>query len=329
MHGLKAIMAQKQEVVTVVGGTGFLGRYVVRELAKAGYTVRVIARNPDQGLHLKTAGHVGQVVLQKGDITRPETLAGKFAGSCAVINLVGALYERGRQNFAALHAQGAERLAKEAAKVGAERFVHVSAIGVNKSQNAKYARTKANGEKAVMAAFPNATILRPSIIFGAEDNFYNQFAQMASVAPALPLIGGGKTRFQPVFVADVARAVVATLRNSKTRGEVYELGGPRVYSFREILEYVLSQTQRKRYLANLPFGAAMLVGAVGEWMPTPLLTRDQVQMLKYDNLVDRDAKTLADLGITPTPVEMVVPAYLARYRKRQHGENAAEKAKQG
>lgn len=319
MHELKAIMAQKQEVVTVVGGTGLVGRYVVHELARAGYTVRVLSRTPEKGLHLKTAGHVGQVVLQKADITRPETLKGKFDGSSAVINLVGALYERGRQNFAALHAQGAERLAKEAAKAGAKRFIHVSAIGVNKHQNSKYARTKANGEKAVMAAFPSATILRPSVIFGAEDNFYNQFARMACYAPALPLIGGGKTRFQPVFVGDVARAIVKALRDKSTSGEVYELGGPRVYSFREILEYILNETHRCNKLAPVPFGAAMLLGAVGEFMPTPMLTRDQVQTLKYDNLVDRDAKTLADLGIPATPVEMVVPNYLARYRKRKLG----------
>lgn len=315
-------MTLKQQVVTVVGGTGFLGRYVVRELAKAGYTVRVLCRHPEAGLFLKTAGHIGQVVLQKGDITRPETLAGKLDGSCAVINLVGALYERGRQNFAALHSQGAERLAKEAAKVGAERFIHISAIGVDKSQNAKYARTKANGEKAVKAAFEGATILRPSIMFGAEDNFYNQFARMARCSPALPLIGGGKTRFQLVFVADVARAIVACVKDKATMGQTYELGGPRVYSFREIQEYILAETNRHRALVSLPFGVASIIGVIGEFMPTPVLTRDQVQLLKYDNVVDRDAKTLADLGISATPVEMVVPGYLARYRARKQQDTA-------
>lgn len=314
-------MSLKQQIVTVVGGTGFLGRYVVRELAKAGFTVRTLSRHPESALHLKTAGHIGQVVLQKGDITRPETLAGKLDGSYAVINLVGALYERGRQNFAALHSQGAERLAKEAAKVGAERFIHISAIGVNKSQNAKYARTKANGEKAVSAAFENATILRPSIIFGAEDNFYNQFASMARCAPALPLIGGGKTRFQPVFVADVARAIVATLKDKSTKGEVFELGGPRVYTFREILEYIEDETRHHRPLVSLPFGIASIIGTFGEFMPTPILTRDQVQLLKYDNVVDRDAKTLADLGVTATPVEMIVPQYIGRYRAKNQPDN--------
>lgn len=313
-------MPIKQQVITVVGGTGFLGRYVVRELAKAGYTVRTISRRPESGLHLKTAGHIGQVVLQQGDITRPETLAGKLDGSYAVVNLVGTLYERGRQNFAAVHSQGAERLAKEAAKAGAKRFIQISAIGVDKSQNAKYARTKANGEKAVKAAFEGATILRPGILFGAEDNFYNQFARMARCAPALPLIGGGKTRFQPVFVADVARAVVACVENADTAGETYELGGPRVYTFREILEYILDETKRHRSLVTLPFGIAAIMGVIGEFMPTPALTRDQVKMLKYDNVVDRDAKTLADLGITSTPVEMVVPDYLARYRAKNQPE---------
>lgn len=320
-------MTLKQQVVTVVGGTGFLGRYVVRELVRAGYTVRVLCRDPEAGLFLKTAGHIGQVVLQKGDITRPATLAGKLDGSYAVVNLVGALYERGRQNFAALHSQGAERLAKEAAKVGAQRFIHISAIGVDKSQNAKYARTKANGEKAVKAAFEGATILRPSIIFGAEDKFYNQFACMARISPALPLIGGGKTRFQPVFVADVARAVAACVKDPATAGQTYELGGPRVYSFREILEYILAETNRHRPLVNLPFGVASIVGAVGELLPTPVLTRDQVQLLKYDNVVDRDAKTLSSLGIQPMSVEMVVPEYLARYRaKKQQGNPEADAA---
>jgi NADH dehydrogenase len=317
-------MAQKQQVVTVVGGTGFLGRYVVRELAKAGFTVRVISRNADSALFLKTAGHVGQVVLQKGDITRPETLQGKLDGSFAVVNLVGTLLDRGRQNFAAIHAQGAERLAKEAAKAGAERFVQISAIGVNKSQNAKYARTKANGEKAVTAAFADATILRPGILFGAEDNFYNQFARMACFAPALPLIGGGDSRFQPVYVADVARAVLAVIQTPSSAGKIYELGGPRIYSFREILEYVLATTHRKRKLANIPFGAALLMGALGELTPVPPLTRDQVQMLKYDNVVDSDSYTLADLGIAAMPVEMVVPNYLKRYRSRKPNTRVTE-----
>ncbi|MCH2547294.1 MAG: complex I NDUFA9 subunit family protein, partial [Alphaproteobacteria bacterium] len=218
------------------------------------------------------------------------------------------------QNFTALPALGAERLAKEAKKSGAQRFVQISAIGINKSQNAKYARTKANGEKAVSAAFKSATILRPGILFGAEDNFYNQFAQMARFSPALPLIGGGKTRFQPVFVADVAQAVAYAITHPETAGQTYELGGPRVYSFREILEYVLTVTKRDRQLINVPYGPAMLLGAMGEFMPTPLITRDQVKMLKFDNVVDREANTFADLGITPTSVEMIVPEYLVRYR---------------
>lgn len=310
-------MPIKQQLITVVGGTGFLGRYVVRELAKSGYTIRVISRDPEAGLHLKTAGHVGQIVLQQGDITRPETLAGKLDGSYAVINLVGALYERGRQNFAALHSQGAEHLAKEAIKANVNRFIQISAIGVDKSQNAKYARTKANGEKAVKAAFPSATILRPGILFGAEDNFYNQFARMACFSPLLPLIGGGKTRFQPLFVADAARAVVAAMETPDSSGKTYELGGPRVYSFREMLEYILRITHRSPFLLPLPFGVATLIGAVGEWMPTPFLTRDQVKMLQYDNVVDKEARTLAELGITATPVEMVVPEYLARYRDKK------------
>ncbi len=303
-------------IITLIGGSGFLGRYVARRLAKAGYRLRIICRNPDAAAHLKTAGDVGQIALVAGNIAKPETLKGKLDGSFAVINLVGVLFESGKQNFTALHAKGAEILALMAREAGAERFIQISSLGVDRAADSAYARTKLLGEKAVLAAFPAATILRPSVVFGAEDNFFNQFAQMASLAPALPLIGGGKTRFQPVYVDDVAAAVEASLNDETTMGETYELGGPRVYSFREILEYILRTTDRRRCLLPLPMALASAIGAASEILPRPPLTRDQVRLLKYDNVVSSGAKSFAHLGITPTAVETIVPGYLARYNRK-------------
>jgi uncharacterized protein YbjT (DUF2867 family) len=313
-------MTQKQKIVTVIGGTGFLGRYVVQDLANAGYRICVIARNPDAALHLKTAGDPGQIALMSGNITRPESLAPALAESFAVINLVGVLFEKGRQNFAALQFKGAENLAKAARVAGVERFIQISALGVDKAFGSEYARTKLQGEKAVASAFPGATILRPSIIFGAEDNFFNQFAAL----PILPLIGGGKTRFQPVYVDDVAKAVVACLRNPATAGQVYELGSNSVYSFRALLDFVQKTLQLKKPVIRLSFGLTTIVALGAEIafhlipiIRKPFLTRDQVKLLKYDNVISPGAKTLADLGVTPQPLEIIVPRYLARFNPKR------------
>ncbi len=309
-------IANSQKIVTLVGGAGFIGRYVVKLLAERGYVIRVISRNPDAALHLKTAGNVGQVVLVRGNLARPQTLEGKINDSYAVINLAGILFEAGRQNFALLHAQGAEKLAKLARAAGAQKFVQVSSIGVDKSVTSKYARTKATGEKAVVAAFPEATILRPSIVFGPEDGFFNKFAWMATVAPALPLIDGGNTKFQPVYVMDVARAIVAAIERPECAGQVYELGGPRVYTFKQLLEFILEVTHRKRFLIPIPMWLARIKALFLELLPNPPLTRDQVELLAYDNVVSDKVKTLGDLGIEPMAIESVVPEYLARFRKR-------------
>jgi NADH dehydrogenase len=332
-------------IITLIGGSGFLGRYVVRRLAKAGYRLRIICRNPDAAAHLKTAGDVGQIALVAGNIARPETLRGKLDGSFAVINLVGVLFESGSQNFTTLHARGAELLAMAAKSAGAARFIQISSLGVDLAVDSAYARTKLLGEKAVQAAFPGATILRPSVVFGPEDNFFNQFAQMASLAPALPLIGGGHSKFQPVYVDDVAAAVEACLAHEETIGETYELGGPQVFSFREIIGYVLKTQSRHvpnpigffafilwltfffpyifyrywndgRLLIDIPFQAASIIGAASEMLPKPPLTRDQVRLLQYDNVVSSGAKNFAHLGITPTAVETIVPSYLARYNRK-------------
>lgn len=305
----------QQRVATVIGGSGFLGRYVVRELARGGWRVRVICRDPDAAGALRTSGSVGEIVIEHGDLTRPETVTDKLAGSTDVINLAGILFERGRQTFAALHAQGAEKLAQAAKAQGVGRFIHVSALGVDKAKGAHYARTKMLGERAVLAAFPAATILRPSVVFGPEDNFFNQFARMAMFSPFLPLIGGGKTKFQPVYAADVARAVAVCLDKPETRGKTYELGGPDVMSFRDVLEFVMKTTGRRRLLLPLPFPLASLIGTLAEFLPAPPLTRDQVRLLHTDNVVAKDALSFENLGITPSPASLVAPEYLAAFAK--------------
>lgn len=308
----------QQRIVTVIGGSGFVGRYVVKHLAEAGYRVRVVCRNPNAAIALKTAGDPGQIVLESGDLLRPESIAPKLAGSFAVINLVGILFEKGGQNFSALQAKGAENLALAAKKSGVARFVQMSALGVDKAFGSEYARTKLMGEKSVLMHFPDATILRPGVIFGAEDNFFNQFAAL----PILPLIGGGKTRFQPVYVDDVARAVVASLSLDAAKGATYELGGTMSYSFRALMDFVNATLRKRKPLIKIPFWLAMLIGLKWEIIAKvspfkPLLTRDQVRLLKHDNVVSAGAKTFADLGITPQPMEIIVPRYLARFHPKK------------
>jgi NADH dehydrogenase len=260
-------------------------------------------------------GAVGQVSPVAASVRDDATVTAAVAGSDVVVNLVGVLYERGRQTFEAVHVAGAERVARACAANGVERLVHVSALGADPQSPSAYARSKAMGEAKVLAAFPPATILRPSIVFGPEDDFFNKFAMLARLAPALPLIGGGHTQFQPVFVGDVAAAVAACLERSDTAGRTYELGGPKVYEFRELMALVLEQTGRKRILAPMPFVAAELQAFFLELLPVPPMTRDQVQMLRRDNVTSRGALGLADLGIVPNALEAIVPTYLQRYRK--------------
>ena len=305
-----------RKIVTIVGGTGFVGRYVVTLLAKQGYTVRVISRHPNAALHLKTAGDVGQIVLQGGNLAIPESMNGKLDGSYAVVNLAGILFEKGRQDFSAIHSQGAERLAKAAKVAGAKRFVQISAIGVDHSVKSKYARTKALGEKAVKAAFPEATIIRPSVIFGPEDNFFNKFAQMARLLPVLPLFGDGKTKFQPVYVGDVAQAIVNAITRDDLQGQTYELGGPNVMNLRDVYQTTLEYAGIKRNIISLPYAVGGFMSLFSFATPELLsITRDQLKLLQYDNVVSEGAKTLYDMGIDATPVEVVVPTYLSRHKK--------------
>jgi len=304
-----------QKIVTIFGGTGFLGRYVVKALASQGYGVRVVARGASTILTLRTMGEVGQIGLVSGDITKPETYKAALTGSYAVINLVGILYETGKQKFATIQTEGAANLAKYAKEAGVKRFIQLSALGVDKAKDAKYASSKLAGEQGVKQAFPEAVILRPSILFGAEDNFFNQFAKMASLSPALPLIGGGKTRFQPVYVVDVAKAISTILDSETINSEIFELGGTDSYSFRQILEYICKITNRHPCLLPIPFGIAGLIGLVSQHAPNPKITADQVKLLHYDNVVSGNTKTFADLGIVPESLENIVPHYLARYAK--------------
>jgi len=311
-------------LVTVFGGSGFLGRHTVRALARAGWRIKVATRHPNRAFFLRPLGSVGQIDFVKCDVADAASVASAVKGANAVVNLTGILFEKS-QTFADVQADGAANVAQAAAAAGAGALVHISAIGADMNSDAHYAVTKAHGEQAVREAFPKAVILRPSLIFGPEDGFFNKFAGMARILPALPLIGGGHTRFQPVFVGDVARAILAGL--SRQDGRTYELGGPSTYSFKELLQLILRETGRKRALIPLPFGIASLQAMFLQILPNPPLTMDQVRLLKRDNVVCATATGLSDLGITPTSVEAVIPSYLWRYRaKGEYADQARQQA---
>jgi NADH dehydrogenase len=321
----------RNELVTVFGGSGFVGRHVVRALLRRGYRVRVAVRRPDLAGHLQPQGIVGQVHAVQANLRYPASVAAAVQGADAVVNLVGILAEQGRQSFSAVQEEGAATIAAASRAAGITRLVHMSAIGASADSGSAYARTKAAGEAGVLRALPGAVILRASIIFGPEDGFFNRFASMARMLPFLPLVGGGETRFQPVFVGDVAEMVARAVDGDLTGGATYELGGPEVKTFRELLAYVLEVTQRKRPLVPLPFGLASLQAGVLEvadkltlgLLPAEIkLTRDQVTLLRSDNVVSeearREGRTLEGAGVAPTSIAAIVPGYLWSYRK--HGQ---------
>ncbi|MEJ0073950.1 MAG: complex I NDUFA9 subunit family protein [Alphaproteobacteria bacterium] len=307
-----------ETLVTVFGGSGFLGRHVVRALAREGYRIRNAVRRPDLAGHLQPMGRVGQIHSVQANLRYPASVQAALAGADVAINLVGILFERGKQRFEAVQAQGAACVAQAAAAAGA-RLIHVSALGADADSPALYGRTKAAGEAAVLAAAPEATIFRPSIVFGPEDDFFNRFGAMARMSPVLPLVGGGETKFQPVFVGDVAQAIAKAAGGHAKGGTTYELGGPEVRSFKALMVYVLAVTERRRVLMPLPFGIAKLQAFFLQFMPTPLLTPDQVELLRADNVVSAAAtsegRTLQGLGIEPAAMEAIVPSYLWRFRK--------------
>jgi uncharacterized protein YbjT (DUF2867 family) len=302
-------------VVTVFGGSGFLGRYVVRALAQAGHRIRVGVRYPSLANYLLPMGHVGQIQIVRTNVTDADQVEQSMRGAKAAVNLVGILYESGRQRFQTVHADAAATVAEAAKREGLQALVHVSAIGADAQSESLYARSKAEGEARARAAFPGATILRPSIVFGPEDDFFNRFAALARLSPVLPLIGGGHTRFQPVYVCDVADAVLRCVTAPETAGRTYELGGPKIYTFKELMQLVLAETHRRRMLLPLPFPIAMLKASVLGLLPKPMLTRDQVRLLRQDNVVSPNARTLKELGIEPGAVEAIIPKYLWRFRR--------------
>lgn len=307
-------MAMDKKVATVFGGTGFVGRQVVRELARAGYIVKVATRVPERAYFLKPAGHVGQIVPFACNYDGADSIASAVRGSQVVVNCIGILYQRGKSTtFNRAHVEIPARIASACQKEGVESLVHISALGIETSK-AKYAQSKLAGEKAVFSNFPGATILRPSIIFGEDDSFFNKFAEMARYLPVLPLIGGGKTKFQPVYVGDVADAVMAAIKTEKAHGRIFELGGPEIVSFREIYERLFEHTGRHRGLVKIPFFVAKIDAFFLGLLPVPPLTQDQVEMLKADSIVAPDALGLKDLGIEPRSMNLILPRYLAAYR---------------
>ena len=315
------------KLAVVFGGSGFIGRNVVRELAKRGWRVRVAVRRPHHALFLRPMGAVGQIQLAQANVRYRGSIAEALKGADAVVNLVGLLHQEGDQKFDTVQAGGAAAIAQLAAAEGVTNFVHVSAIGADADSDSLYARSKGLGEKAVRDSMPSATIIRPSVVFGTEDKFFNKFAAMLSMTPPfLPvpiLFGGGQTKFQPVYVDDVADAICGALETPAAAGRTYEIGGPRVYTFKELLELVLKETGRKRILLPVPFALAPVIGFAGEMVGLapffePPVTRDQIRLMKHDNVVGAGGETvgvIGDFGIAPVTVEAVLPTYMVRFRK--------------
>lgn len=326
-------------IVTIFGGTGFLGRHIVQRLAREDWGIRVATRRPERAGFLRPCGDVGRVVPLQANARDDDSVRRAVEGACAVVNLCGILHERGRQTFAAIHVEAADRIARAAAEAGAAHLLHVSALGADAASPSAYARSKAAGEASVRAAFPTATIFRPSLVFGPEDGFFNRLAALLRLAPVLPLFfagpprlemdglfprftcAAGTTRFQPVFVGDVSEAAHRVLDARTPPGEVYELGGPSVYSYAELTALVLAETRRKALLLPVPFLAASALAQLLRFAPDPPLTPDQVTLLKIDNVVAPGARGLADLGVAATAVELVLPTYLDVYR-RGHADSA-------
>ncbi|MFH1805862.1 MAG: complex I NDUFA9 subunit family protein [Pseudomonadota bacterium] len=328
-----------RRIITVFGGTGFVGRHIVKRLLDRGYIVRVPTRNFEHAKFLKPMGYLGQMVPVHCDVRVEGSVRKAVEGAHGVINLLGILYERGSRNFMNIHVLAAKRIAEESKACGVKTLLHMSALGVDKNPHALYATSKLAGEKAVRKAFPGAVIFRPSVIFGPEDNFLNQFATLARYSPVLPVIGtpalpkvnlgegeidlfgDGGPKFQPVYVADVAEAFVAAFEKTDMTGKTYELGGPEVYSFKALLEEMLEITRQKAWLMPMPFWLASIKAFFLQFLPKPLLTPDQVRLLKSDNVVGKKAAGFADIGITPNSIPAVAPSYLKRFRPpRNRGE---------
>ncbi len=303
----------KAKLIAVIGGSGFVGRHVVQALAREGHRVRVGVRHVERASFLKPMGVPGQVVPMQANVRFPNSLKPVVAGADVVINLVGILQESGPQKFTSLQAEGARTVAKAAREAGAMQFIQISAIGADQHSEAVYARTKAKGEQAVLAEYPNAVILRPSIVVGPEDQFFNRFAAMARLSPVLPVVSA-QSKFQPVFVGDVAKAVKLAVDDASLSG-IYELGGPSVYSFEELMELMLKVTGRKAFVADIPVPLAAFMAKLTDWLPGAPITQDQVKMLQHDNVVSEGARGFSDLGLQPEAIEGQLPSYLYRFRR--------------
>jgi uncharacterized protein YbjT (DUF2867 family) len=316
---LHVTVQASEKLITIVGGSGFVGRYVARALAQRGYRIRIACRRPDLAGHVQPLGNPGQVMPVQANVRYPASLAAACDGAFAVINLTGVLFSSGAQSFDAVHVFGAEACAKAAKAAKARLFIQMSALGASPSSTSAYAKSKAEGETRARANFPGAIVLRPSIVFGPEDSFFNRFAHLSRFAPALPLIGGGTTKFAPVFVGDVAEAIARLVDRGASDGKTYELGGPEELSFKKLMQFTLDTVGRKRLLVPVPWAIARLQAMVLGLLPKPLLTADQVELLKTDNVVSeaarRDRRTLEGLGITASGIAAIVPSYLYRYRK--------------
>ncbi len=313
------ISENSDKIVTLIGGSGFIGRHIVRALAKCGYRIRVACRRPDLAGHVQPLGTPGQVMPVQANVRFPASLAAACDGAYAVINLTGILASRSAQSFSDIHVFGSEASGRSSKAAKAQDYIKMSALGADADSTSEYARTKAEGEAKAKAAFPGAIIMRPSIVFGPEDNFFNQFASLSRLAPALPLIGGGRTKFTPVFVGDLAEAFSILVDRGEARGQTFELGGPEVFTFKQILEFTLETIGRKRLLVPIPWPIAKALGSVMGILPFAPLTADQVELLKTDNVVSeaatREGRNLAGLGIKAHGIQGIVPSYLYRYRR--------------
>ena len=312
-------MTMTNPLVTIFGGTGFVGRHVVRRLADAGYTVKVATRCPESAYFLRPCGKVGQIVPFPCNYHDESSIAAAVKGSQMVVNCIGILYERRKSRFEQAHVTIPRHIAQACKNGGVARLVHISALSADKSAS-KYARTKKQGEDAIRASFPAATILRPSVVFGPEDNFFNKFARLSMLAPALPLFGGGKTKFQPVYVGDVAAAVMAALTlpafgAQNPQGKTYELGGPEIVTLKEIFQRLFAITERRRLLVPLPWSLSKLKALFLGLLPNPVITMDQVESLKTDTVVAPDALSFANLQLVPTGMSLILPSYLGFFRR--------------
>jgi len=307
-------MQNNQKIIAIFGAGGFIGKHLMRQLTKLGYRLKIATRNPYLKGYLKPLGNPGQIELFKTNIFNQDDVKKILQNCDLAINLVGILFENRKQKFNHIHSEFPYLLSNLCQELGIKNLVHISALGVKENHSSEYMKSKLMGEKNIMNNFSSSVILRPSIIFGPEDKFFNSFASIAQISPALPLIGGGKTKFAPIYVGDVAKAIVKALELNNSKPKIYELGGPKNYSFKELMEILLLEIKKKRLLISVPFGFAKFQSYFLQIMPNPLLTPDQVELLKYNNIISGDHLTLKDLGITGTTIQNILPKYIYRFR---------------